>query len=77
MKGYDGEPEATARAIDPEGWFHTGDLGVMRDDGYFKVTGLRQGHDHPGWRKRLSARGRRILVYPSEGRGSASCRRAG
>ncbi len=39
MKGYDGEPEATARAIDNEGWFRTGDLGVMREDGYFKVTG--------------------------------------
>jgi len=39
MKGYDGEPEETARAIDSEGWFHTGDLGVMRQDGYFKVTG--------------------------------------
>jgi fatty-acyl-CoA synthase len=39
MKGYDGEPEATARAIDAEGWFHTGDLGVMREDGYFKVPG--------------------------------------
>jgi fatty-acyl-CoA synthase len=39
MKGYDGEPEATARAIDSEGWFRTGDLGVMREDGYFKVTG--------------------------------------
>jgi len=39
MKGYDGEPEATARAIDAEGWFRTGDLGVMREDGYFKVTG--------------------------------------
>jgi fatty-acyl-CoA synthase len=39
MRGYDGEPEASARAIDSEGWFHTGDLGVMREDGYFKVTG--------------------------------------
>ena len=39
MKGYDGEPEATARAINSEGWFRTGDLGVMREDGYFKVTG--------------------------------------
>jgi fatty-acyl-CoA synthase len=39
MNGYDGEPEATARAIDSEGWFRTGDLGVMREDGYFKVTG--------------------------------------
>jgi fatty-acyl-CoA synthase len=39
MRGYDGEPEATARAIDTEGWFRTGDLGVMREDGYVKVTG--------------------------------------
>ena len=39
MKGYDDEPEATARAIDAEGWLHTGDLGVMRKDGYIHLTG--------------------------------------
>jgi fatty-acyl-CoA synthase len=39
MKGYDGEPEATARAIDAEGWLRTGDLAVMRDDGYFHIAG--------------------------------------
>jgi fatty-acyl-CoA synthase len=39
MQGYDAEPEATERAIDAEGWFRTGDLGVMRQDGYVKVTG--------------------------------------
>ncbi len=39
MKGYDQEPEATARAIDGEGWLRTGDLGVMRPDGYFNITG--------------------------------------
>ena len=39
MKGYDQEPEATARTIDPDGWLHTGDLGVMRPDGYIRVTG--------------------------------------
>ena len=39
MKGYDDEPDATARAIDAEGWLHTGDLGVMRDDGYIHLTG--------------------------------------
>jgi fatty-acyl-CoA synthase len=39
MKGYDDEPEATARAVDREGWLHTGDLGVMRDDRYIHLTG--------------------------------------
>jgi fatty-acyl-CoA synthase len=39
MKGYDADPDATAKAIDSEGWFRTGDLGVMREDGYLKITG--------------------------------------
>jgi len=39
MQGYDSEPEATARAIDADGWFCTGDLGVMREDGYVNITG--------------------------------------
>jgi len=39
MKGYDDDPEATARAVDGEGWLHTGDLGVMREDGYIHLTG--------------------------------------
>jgi fatty-acyl-CoA synthase len=39
MKGYDGDPAATDRAIDEEGWLHTGDLAVMRPDGYFHIRG--------------------------------------
>jgi len=39
MKGYDGEPEATARAVDAEGWLHTGDLATMRPDGAFHIAG--------------------------------------
>ena len=39
MKGYDKDPENTARAIDPDGWLHTGDLATMREDGNFRITG--------------------------------------
>jgi fatty-acyl-CoA synthase len=39
MRGYDQEPEATARAINPEGWLRTGDLAVMREDGYLHIAG--------------------------------------
>jgi fatty-acyl-CoA synthase len=39
MKGYYKNPDATAKAIDSDGWLHSGDLGVMDPEGYFRVTG--------------------------------------
>jgi fatty-acyl-CoA synthase len=39
MKGYDGDPEETAKVIREDGWLHTGDLAVMREDGCIHITG--------------------------------------
>jgi fatty-acyl-CoA synthase len=39
MKGYYKNPEATAAVIDRDGWLHSGDLGVVDEHGYYRITG--------------------------------------
>ena len=52
MIGYNDNPDATAAAIDVNGWLHTGDLGTMDDQGFVRVTGrvkdmiIRGGENH-------------------------------
>ena len=70
MIGYDGEPEATARAVDADGWLHTGDLAVMREDGHINIRGRAKEMIIRGGENIYPAEIEAFLFAPSQG-----CRR--
>ena len=65
MLGYYKDPKGTAEVIDAEGWFHTGDLARVDEDGYYFLTGRQEERDHSGQRREREPRGAwRSCVVP-------------